>query len=199
MSDIGDRVRELRTEQGLNVSELARRSGLTPTGVGLVEKGQRMPSSTTVEKLARGLGVDPGELYTSPKVQGPPPRTIAELLDVAGVEDRELENPPDHINELFDSLSHSYEETIALARRIINARRAVKAVIDRYDADPDTPLEEKRILKERLGTRTMRVNMIAIASAHAVAQKELRIADEEGDAARAAEVVEDIGRLEQVP
>jgi len=137
----------------------------------------------TVEKLARGLGVEPGRLYVSTTPKTPPPRTISELLDVAGVKDRELERPtdksvPGHIGELFEGLS--YEETIALARRVINARRAVKAVIERYKEDPATTSEEKRIL-ERLDARMMPVNAIAIISASEAVEIEKARAAEEGD------------------
>lgn len=63
---IGREIRRLREEQQLSLSELARRSKMTPGGVRLIELGRREPSSTSVEKLAGGLGVEPGELY--PKV-----------------------------------------------------------------------------------------------------------------------------------
>ena len=64
--DIGQRVRGLREEQGLSLRELARRADMTPTGVSLVEQGETNPSSDTLVKLARGLGVQPGDLF--PKV-----------------------------------------------------------------------------------------------------------------------------------
>jgi transcriptional regulator with XRE-family HTH domain len=63
MEHIGDRVRQLRVGRGLNMSELARRSGLTPTGVHLIEQGKRTPSSATLEKIAQGLNVNPGDLF----------------------------------------------------------------------------------------------------------------------------------------
>ena len=61
--NIGNRVRGLREEQGLSLRELARRADMTATGVSLVEQGQTNPSSDTLMKLARGLGVQPGDLF----------------------------------------------------------------------------------------------------------------------------------------
>jgi transcriptional regulator with XRE-family HTH domain len=63
---IGRRIRELREERDLSGTELARRSGLTRNSVSRIELGHHMPSAATIEKLARGLDVDPGELFESP-------------------------------------------------------------------------------------------------------------------------------------
>src|SRR5215217_4222853 len=61
--DIGKNIREARDAQGLMVSEVARRAGLTVSGVQFVEDGRvRNPSVDTVVKIARALGVAPGEL-----------------------------------------------------------------------------------------------------------------------------------------
>src|SRR5919107_746473 len=107
----GRRVRELREERELTIRELARRSGLTPNGVSRIELGQRVPSSASVEKLARGLGVEPGELFAEAEApKASPPRTVAELLDAAGVEDWEIGEPPGHVKKMFEGLS--YEEAM---------------------------------------------------------------------------------------
>jgi transcriptional regulator with XRE-family HTH domain len=61
--DIGKNIREAREAQNLLVSEVARRAKLTVSGVQFVEEGRvRNPSVSTVVKIARALGVDPGEL-----------------------------------------------------------------------------------------------------------------------------------------
>jgi transcriptional regulator with XRE-family HTH domain len=61
--DIGKNIREAREAQNLLVSEVARRAKLTVSGVQFVEEGRvRNPSVSTVIKIARALGVDPGEL-----------------------------------------------------------------------------------------------------------------------------------------
>jgi hypothetical protein len=102
---------------------------------------------------------------------------MTELLDVAGVEGREIERPIDknslgHIDELFEDLP--FEGTIALARRIINARHAVKTVIDRYLEDPDTTPKEASTLT-LFGLHAMQAKFIAILRADEAAQAEVQV------------------------
>jgi transcriptional regulator with XRE-family HTH domain len=60
---IGQEVRRRREELGLTGAQLAERSGLSAGAVSQIENGKRTPSSTTVMKLAQGLGVEVGELF----------------------------------------------------------------------------------------------------------------------------------------
>lgn len=75
-TDIGQRIKELREARGMPKSELARRAGTTRNTLYRVESGRTAPSSTMVEQIARGLNVDPGELYPKARrrsLLGPPP------------------------------------------------------------------------------------------------------------------------------
>lgn len=56
-------MKELRNEQGLTITRLATLSGLTQNAVSRIERGHRSPSAITVQKLARGLAVEPGALF----------------------------------------------------------------------------------------------------------------------------------------
>jgi transcriptional regulator with XRE-family HTH domain len=58
----GQRVRELRAREGLSQDGLAHTSGIHLTSIGRIERGGREPRSTTILKLAQGLGVEPSEL-----------------------------------------------------------------------------------------------------------------------------------------
>lgn len=58
----GRRVREVRTREGLSQDGLAHTSGIHLTSIGRIERGGREPRLTTIQKLAKGLGVEPGEL-----------------------------------------------------------------------------------------------------------------------------------------
>jgi len=72
--DIGKNIREAREAQGLMVSEVARRAGLTVSGVTSIETGRvRKPAAETVVHIARALGIDPGELLK----EKPDPRVVA--------------------------------------------------------------------------------------------------------------------------
>jgi transcriptional regulator with XRE-family HTH domain len=58
----GRRLRELRAEHGLSQDQLAERTGMHPTAIGRLERGVREPRLTTILRVARGLGVQPGAL-----------------------------------------------------------------------------------------------------------------------------------------
>jgi transcriptional regulator with XRE-family HTH domain len=58
----GERVREVRRAKGMTQEALAEASELHVTFVGNVERGYRVPTIPTLLKLAKGLGVEAGEL-----------------------------------------------------------------------------------------------------------------------------------------
>jgi DNA-binding XRE family transcriptional regulator len=58
----GERLRELRNRQGLSQDALAHATDIHSTAVGRMERGAREPRLTTILRLARGLGIPPGEL-----------------------------------------------------------------------------------------------------------------------------------------
>ncbi|MGD0880503.1 MAG: helix-turn-helix transcriptional regulator [Acidimicrobiales bacterium] len=61
-TELGLRVRRLRTAQGLSQMALADRIGLHFTFVSTVERGERNLSLSSLLRIAEGLGVDPAEL-----------------------------------------------------------------------------------------------------------------------------------------
>jgi transcriptional regulator with XRE-family HTH domain len=81
---VGKNIRRAREDQGLLVSEVARRAGLTVSGVQFVEQGKvQNPTVGTVMKIAEALGVDPGDLLTrgvetAPKVVALPRTPLAD-------------------------------------------------------------------------------------------------------------------------
>jgi transcriptional regulator with XRE-family HTH domain len=58
----GQRVRERREALGLSQEALAHRCNVHWTFLGQVERGRRNVSLHNLLKIAKGLGVDPGEL-----------------------------------------------------------------------------------------------------------------------------------------
>jgi transcriptional regulator with XRE-family HTH domain len=54
---LAERVSTARNRLGINQSELGRRANITPAGVSQIEAGKRQPTSCTLERLARCLGV----------------------------------------------------------------------------------------------------------------------------------------------
>ncbi|MBN1961639.1 MAG: helix-turn-helix transcriptional regulator [Deltaproteobacteria bacterium] len=61
---IRKRVRALRKDNKLTLSEVSQRSGLTIDAVGKIEGGRRTPSLSTLLKLARAFEVPPSELFS---------------------------------------------------------------------------------------------------------------------------------------
>jgi transcriptional regulator with XRE-family HTH domain len=54
---IAERVRELRSEQGLSLDALANKSGVSRSMISLIERGESSPTAVVLEKLAAGLDV----------------------------------------------------------------------------------------------------------------------------------------------
>jgi transcriptional regulator with XRE-family HTH domain len=55
-------VRRVRQQRGLSQEGLGFKSGLHRNYVGLIERGKRVPTLRTVERIAAGLGVSAADL-----------------------------------------------------------------------------------------------------------------------------------------
>lgn len=84
----GLEVRRRRKELNLTLEQLAERAGLTPHYIGAIENGYRDPSLSTVDKLARALGVPKGVLLGRAPVLSPIALVFAKLFDAASRETR---------------------------------------------------------------------------------------------------------------
>jgi len=62
--DLGQRVRELRTEKGWTLEQAAQRAGLARSTLSKIENDQMSPTYDAVKKLATGLGVSVPQLFT---------------------------------------------------------------------------------------------------------------------------------------
>lgn len=58
-SSLGSKLAGIREERGLNRSQLARKSGLSPGMIGQIERDRVQPSLQTVEKIACALDLSP--------------------------------------------------------------------------------------------------------------------------------------------
>ena len=84
---VGKRVRELREQKGISQEALASICSLHRTYVGLIERGERNLSLSTVAVIADGLGVAPADLFagldSKPSVQRIQKRSGKSSPDVA--------------------------------------------------------------------------------------------------------------------
>jgi transcriptional regulator with XRE-family HTH domain len=55
-------LREIRERKPMSQRELAEATGMSPTTIYKIEKGDREAQPRTTRKLAAALGVEPGEL-----------------------------------------------------------------------------------------------------------------------------------------
>lgn len=65
----GLRVKELRKSLGITQEELAERAEVSKDYIGLIERGLRSPSLTTIAKLAESLGVTIAQLFNETSVE----------------------------------------------------------------------------------------------------------------------------------
>ncbi len=62
----------------LTLQELATMSGVSPSHLGRLERGERFPSARILRKIAKPLGFEEDELFTLAGYLSPPPQGIAE-------------------------------------------------------------------------------------------------------------------------
>lgn len=62
MSALGTNLREARERLGLTQEEVAHRSGVHATEVSRMEAGKRDPKVSTLERLAKAVEMQPGQL-----------------------------------------------------------------------------------------------------------------------------------------
>src|SRR5215208_1009370 len=116
--NIGRRIQELRESRGMSKAELARRGGTTRNTLYRIEAGKTKPSSAMVAQIARGLDLDPGELF--PKAEGVP-NSLDELLERRGARTRYLAD-----KNLSDTLEQLPEEDVLqVAREVREEREAL--------------------------------------------------------------------------
>ena len=58
-----NRLKEVRTERGMSISELARRSKLSRVTVADIENGFRNPTVKTIAAICRVLNKEPNEIF----------------------------------------------------------------------------------------------------------------------------------------
>lgn len=61
-TEVGKRLRKLRTAKALTQAGLAKKSGVTETTIARLERGEHTISTPTVKKLAKALGIQTNEI-----------------------------------------------------------------------------------------------------------------------------------------
>lgn len=69
MSHVGQEIRRIREERGLNQTQLAFLVGTGPAAISRIENGRQSPNTETLERIARALEAEVASLF--PKAQTP--------------------------------------------------------------------------------------------------------------------------------
>jgi transcriptional regulator with XRE-family HTH domain len=78
MSNFGEILRQQRVTLSLTLQELSGMSGVSPSHLGRIERGERFPSASILRKLAKPLGFEEDELFTLAGYLSPQSSGIAE-------------------------------------------------------------------------------------------------------------------------
>lgn len=76
--NLGKILKQQRLSVSLTLQELKDKSGVSPSHVARIERGERYPSATILRKIARPLGFDEKELLTLAGYLSPEPGMMAE-------------------------------------------------------------------------------------------------------------------------
>lgn len=76
--NLGRIIKQQRIAIGLTLRELSARSGVSPSHLGRVERGERFPSAHTLQRIAGPLGFEENELFTLAGYLSGPVLTAAE-------------------------------------------------------------------------------------------------------------------------
>lgn len=83
--EFGERLKRLRRKNGLSLYRLAQRAGVSHSFLHALENGEKSPTLRTLEKICRGLGIDPADFFgpTQSPGQVPIPRHLWPLVQAA--------------------------------------------------------------------------------------------------------------------
>ncbi|GIX14452.1 MAG: XRE family transcriptional regulator [Paracoccaceae bacterium] len=123
----GLRIRERRMALGLTQADLARRAGISPSYLNLIEKNRRAAAGRVLLGLARALDVAPSAL-----VEGPERALIDGLAEVAAARGAD----PGRAEELVGRFPDWARALAGIADENRSLREAVAALGDRLTHDP---------------------------------------------------------------
>ncbi|MCV3239637.1 helix-turn-helix domain-containing protein [Mesorhizobium sp. ZC-5] len=128
----GLKIRALRRKSGLTQGELARRAGISPSYLNLIELNKRAVGGALVDRIAAGLVVDRSELDGEAER-----RVVANLDEIAA--DPEIASPAGHPGSAAELVGRNPEWAdlvLRLHRAWLDKSEAVLALADRLNRDP---------------------------------------------------------------
>ena len=80
--EFGRLLRQQRLMMPMTLQELTRKSGVSPSYLGRIERGERFPSAIILQKIAQPLGFDVDELFTLAGYLSSQPGNISEARPI---------------------------------------------------------------------------------------------------------------------
>jgi len=78
-SGFGEVLRRERVRIPLTLQELSAMSGVSPSHLGRIERGERFPSAGVLKKIAKPLGLEEDEIFTLAGYLSPQSSSISEI------------------------------------------------------------------------------------------------------------------------
>lgn len=78
LSDIGRLIKQHRVMSELTLRQLSDKSGVSPSHLGRIERGERFPSAHILRKIAQPLGFEEDQLFTVAGYLSPQSQTTPE-------------------------------------------------------------------------------------------------------------------------
>jgi transcriptional regulator with XRE-family HTH domain len=124
--NVGQRIREVREDLGMQAAVLARRVGVAPNTIYRIEAGDRTPSVALLEKIARELRTEPADLFKEPVPLDKAPRE-------AGQPSEDIEGTPYSFQEYLAEHIEAPEVLLeGLHNSDIPASRSEAAIVSQY-------------------------------------------------------------------
>jgi predicted transcriptional regulator/transcriptional regulator with XRE-family HTH domain len=128
----GLKIRALRRKSGLTQGELARRAGISPSYLNLIELNKRAIGGALVDRIAAGLAIDRAEL------DGDAERRVVAALDEIAA-DPEIASPGGHPGSAAELVGRNpgwASLVLRLHRAWLDNGEALLALADRLNRDP---------------------------------------------------------------
>jgi len=77
-NSLGTIIKQQRVMAPMTLQELAATTGISPSHLGRIERGERFPSAHVLRKIAEPLGFDENELFVLAGYLTPQPATVSE-------------------------------------------------------------------------------------------------------------------------
>jgi transcriptional regulator with XRE-family HTH domain len=84
-AEVGRRIAVLRRERGMNMVELSRAAGVSPSMISQIERGRALPSVSTLYAIAEALALTVHDLFASGRAIPPPAGDVLEGVTAEAV------------------------------------------------------------------------------------------------------------------